>query len=202
MWLIQLLHSVLWVFPVFLPFPHLVSDSQQKSRMLCVILIKTTFIFNAQASYDAVFVVQVQRFSTAPVRTPRLIPLQELLRWTPARQTRPETKLQLLKTEPVPENKSTSSPSVKRWRITSPNYIPDMYAVLSIKIFDMSFLKTFWLCLIQTEEERGERQGGQDWSHFQTRGLHHPSRWGTDISGSWNSIYVFLISCFFKSCTL
>ncbi|KAL1267181.1 hypothetical protein QQF64_002856, partial [Cirrhinus molitorella] len=52
----------------------------------------------------------IQRFSTAPVRTPRLIPLQELLRWTAARQT----KLQLLKTDPVPENKSTSSPSIKR----------------------------------------------------------------------------------------
>lgn len=32
-----MLHSVLWVFPVFLPFPHFVTDSQQKSRMLCVI---------------------------------------------------------------------------------------------------------------------------------------------------------------------
>uniref|UniRef100_A0A672MKC4 Uncharacterized protein n=1 Tax=Sinocyclocheilus grahami TaxID=75366 RepID=A0A672MKC4_SINGR len=50
----------------------------------------------------------VQRFSTAPVRTARLIPPQELLRWAT------ETKLQLLKTDPVPENNSTSSPSIKR----------------------------------------------------------------------------------------
>uniref|UniRef100_A0A9J7YV52 Ciliogenesis and planar polarity effector 1-like n=1 Tax=Cyprinus carpio carpio TaxID=630221 RepID=A0A9J7YV52_CYPCA len=56
----------------------------------------------------------VERFSTAPVRTARLIPLQELLRWTAGRQRGAETKLQLLKTHPVPENKSTSSPSIKR----------------------------------------------------------------------------------------
>ncbi|XP_058644711.1 ciliogenesis and planar polarity effector 1-like [Onychostoma macrolepis] len=56
----------------------------------------------------------VQRFSRAPVRTPRLIPLQELLRWAAARQTSAESKLQLLKTDPVPQNKSTSCPSIKR----------------------------------------------------------------------------------------
>ncbi|XP_026119483.1 ciliogenesis and planar polarity effector 1 isoform X4 [Carassius auratus] len=56
----------------------------------------------------------VERFSRAPVRTARLIPLQELLRRTPAMQMGAATRLQLLKTNPVPENKSTSSPSVKR----------------------------------------------------------------------------------------
>ncbi|XP_059395372.1 ciliogenesis and planar polarity effector 1 [Carassius carassius] len=56
----------------------------------------------------------VERFSRAPVRTARLIPLQELLRRTPAMQMGAETKLQLLKTNRVPENKSTSSPSIKR----------------------------------------------------------------------------------------
>ncbi|XP_067255037.1 ciliogenesis and planar polarity effector 1 isoform X2 [Chanodichthys erythropterus] len=54
------------------------------------------------------------RFSTAPVRRPRLIPLEELMKWTAAKQTGAETKLQLLKTDTDLENKSTTSPSSKR----------------------------------------------------------------------------------------
>ncbi|XP_021334904.2 ciliogenesis and planar polarity effector 1 isoform X3 [Danio rerio] len=54
------------------------------------------------------------RFSSAPVRTPRLIPLEDLLRWSSVKQTRAEPKLQRIKTEPVPQNQSSSSPSSKR----------------------------------------------------------------------------------------
>ncbi|CAM4728658.1 unnamed protein product [Leuciscus chuanchicus] len=51
------------------------------------------------------------RLDSAPVRTPRLIPLEELLKWTNAKHTR----LQLLNTHTVPENKhTTTSPSSKR----------------------------------------------------------------------------------------
>ncbi|XP_077099891.1 ciliogenesis and planar polarity effector 1 [Siphateles boraxobius] len=51
------------------------------------------------------------RLDSAPVRTPRLIPLEELLKWTNAKHT----KLQLLNTHTVPENKpTTTSPSNKR----------------------------------------------------------------------------------------
>ncbi|XP_056323405.1 ciliogenesis and planar polarity effector 1 [Danio aesculapii] len=54
------------------------------------------------------------RFSSAPVQTPRLIPLEDLLRWSSVKQTRAEPKLQLIKTEPMPQNQSSSSPSSKR----------------------------------------------------------------------------------------
>ncbi|XP_056117384.1 ciliogenesis and planar polarity effector 1 [Rhinichthys klamathensis goyatoka] len=51
------------------------------------------------------------RLDSAPVRTPRLIPLEELLKWTNAKHT----QLQLLNTHTVPENKpTTTSPSNKR----------------------------------------------------------------------------------------
>ncbi|KAG1971251.1 ciliogenesis and planar polarity effector [Pimephales promelas] len=51
------------------------------------------------------------RLVSAPLRTPRLIPLEELLKWTNGKHT----QLQLLNTHPVPENKlTTTSPSNKR----------------------------------------------------------------------------------------
>ncbi|KAK7125268.1 hypothetical protein R3I93_020830 [Phoxinus phoxinus] len=57
------------------------------------------------------------RFDSAPVRTPRLIPLEELLKWTNAKHT----QLQLLNTHTVPENntadvpkRTATSPSNKR----------------------------------------------------------------------------------------
>ncbi|KAK7121100.1 hypothetical protein R3I94_020914 [Phoxinus phoxinus] len=59
------------------------------------------------------------RFDSAPVRTPRLIPLEELLKWTNAKHT----QLQLLNTHTVPENntadvpkRTATSPSNKRRR--------------------------------------------------------------------------------------
>ncbi|XP_057177009.1 ciliogenesis and planar polarity effector 1 isoform X2 [Triplophysa rosa] len=55
------------------------------------------------------------RINTPPVRTPRLIPLEELLRWAAGKQTASaDGKLQLLKTDHIVQNSHTSSPSSKR----------------------------------------------------------------------------------------
>ncbi|XP_051972738.1 ciliogenesis and planar polarity effector 1 [Xyrauchen texanus] len=54
------------------------------------------------------------RFNAAPVRTPRLIPLEELLRWAAVKRTPADTKLQLLKTENITQDQSKTSPSSKR----------------------------------------------------------------------------------------
>ncbi|XP_067290218.1 ciliogenesis and planar polarity effector 1 isoform X2 [Pseudorasbora parva] len=54
------------------------------------------------------------RFSAPPAWTPRLIPLEELVRWTAAPQMNAESKLQLLKMDVVPENKHTTGPSNRR----------------------------------------------------------------------------------------
>ncbi|XP_065120529.1 ciliogenesis and planar polarity effector 1 isoform X4 [Paramisgurnus dabryanus] len=54
------------------------------------------------------------QISAPPVRTPRLIPLEELLRWTAGKQTCADTKLQLLQTDNIPVNSHITSSSSKR----------------------------------------------------------------------------------------
>ncbi|XP_051542049.1 ciliogenesis and planar polarity effector 1 isoform X2 [Myxocyprinus asiaticus] len=54
------------------------------------------------------------RFNAPPLRTPRLIPLEELLRWAAVKQMPADTKLQLLKTENITHGQSKTSPSSKR----------------------------------------------------------------------------------------
>ncbi|KAI4892113.1 hypothetical protein NFI96_017897, partial [Prochilodus magdalenae] len=55
------------------------------------------------------------QYSTAPVRTPRLIPLEQLMSWAAGKNQGTDSKLQLLKADLVTQSKSTASPSSKRY---------------------------------------------------------------------------------------